>query len=82
MPSGEPTSSKPVGGLAQEGGVERAAAEVVDGDELAGLDPLGRRVVHGGRLGLGDRRDVGDVGLPDGVLEQLLAGRPPSWPDG
>ena len=29
-----------VGGLAQHRGVEGAAAEVVDGDDVAGLDPL------------------------------------------
>ena len=43
-----------VAGLAQHGGVERAAAEVVDRDDVAGADPLGRGVVDRRGLGLGD----------------------------
>ena len=53
MPFGSPSCSKPVGGPAQDGGVERAAAEVVHGDGIAGLHPLAAGVVHGRGVGLG-----------------------------
>ena len=45
---------EPVLGLAQDRGVERAAAEVVDGDHLARRDALLEGVVEGGGLRLGD----------------------------
>ena len=45
-------------GLAQDRRVERPAAEVVDGDDRAGRDPLLPGVVDGGRLGLGQERDA------------------------
>ena len=47
------------------------------GDDVAGLDPLRRRVVDRGRLGLGEHDRVAEVGLADGVVEQLaLVGTP------
>ena len=70
MPSGRPMISKsaPRSSAApfaaprrtatpQQGGVERAPAEVVDGDDLARFDVLGGRVVDRGRLGLGQHRE-------------------------
>ncbi len=59
-------------GLAQHRGVEGAAAEVVDRDDLTGLEPLARRVVDRGGLGLGDEGDPADVGLPDRLDQQIL----------
>ena len=64
-------------GLAQDGGVERAAAEVVDRDRLARLHSLRRRVVDRRRFRLAQ-----DGGLPhlrhaDGLTEQVeLVGTP------
>ena len=61
-------------GLADDRGVERAAAEVVHGDDLAGFDPLLAGVGDGGRLGLGDEHDPLEVeaGEPGGLPEQAL----------
>ena len=58
---------EPVLGLAEDGHVEGAAAEVVHGDDLAGFDPLVRRVVDGGGLGLAER----DAGAHFGHTQQL-----------
>ena len=62
---------EPVLGLAQDRGVERPAAEVVDGDDRAGRDPLLLGVVDGRRLGLGQQRHVGEIRLADRLLEQV-----------
>ena len=64
-------------GLAQHGGVEGAAAQVVDGDHGPGLDPGLRGVVDGGRLGLGHGDDVVEVGEAGGLAQQVeLVGAP------
>ncbi len=63
-------------GLAQDRGVERPATEVVDRHDRAGRHPLLARVVEGGRLGLRQQRDLADVGLSDGLLEQVELVRP------
>ena len=62
---------EPVVGLAQDGRVEGAATEVVDGDHGPGGDAFLAGVVDRRRLGLGQERDVVDVGLADGLLEQV-----------
>ena len=62
---------------AQDGGVEGAAAEVVDGDGGAVGDPLVGRVVRGGGLRLGDHRDVVQPGHARDLLEQLPLVRAP-----
>ena len=59
-------------GLAQDRRVERAAAEVVDGDDGAGRDALLARVVDGGGLGLGQERDRADVGLADRLASRSI----------
>ena len=46
------------GGATEHGGVERATAEVVDGDDLADGHPRTGGVVDGRGDGLGDQRDV------------------------
>ena len=58
MPCGSPEGDEAVAVAAQHGGVERAAAEVVDGDDVALVDPLAGGVVHGGGLRLGDEARV------------------------
>ena len=58
-------------GLAQDRGVERAPAEVVHGDHLAGRDPLLEGVVERGGLGLGDQLDRPDVGLADRLAQEV-----------
>ena len=55
---------------AQDGGVERAPAEVVDAEQLALGEPAGDAEVHAGRLGLGEHRRVLEAGLGGDVLEQ------------
>ena len=58
MPSGDAQDGEAaVGLLAQDGGVERAAPQVVHGDDRALLDPRLRRVRDRGRLGLGEQHD-------------------------
>ena len=58
-------------GLAQDRRVERATAEVVDGDDRARRHALLARVVERGSLGLRQQRDRADVGLANGLLEQV-----------
>ena len=66
-----------VGPLAQDGGVEGAAAEVVHGDDRARLDPLLAGVVRRRRLGLGEEPGDADVGLAGALLEEVeLVGAP------
>ena len=82
MPSGSPRISNACVRLAQHGGVERAAAEVVDGDDLARLHPLLAGVVDGRRLGLGEEGGVGEVGQVHGLGAAGPACTGPSWPGG
>ena len=61
-PAEQPETGRPGAGrrgvaLAHDGGVERAAAQVVHGDRGAGPDPLGGGVVQRGGLRLGQERD-------------------------
>ena len=58
-------------GPAKGGGVERATAQVVDGDDLAGRHPLGRRVVDRRRLGLGEQAGVAQAGGADRLVQQV-----------
>ena len=58
-------------GLAQDRGVERPAAEVVDGDDRTGRHAFLLGIVDGGRLGLGQQVHVLDIGLADGLLEEV-----------
>ena len=60
-----------------DGRVERATAEVVDRDDAAFLDPLARREVHRGRLGLGDEPRAGHPGNGGCLFEELTLVRPP-----
>ena len=65
---------------AQYGGVERAPAEVVDGDDGTPLDSFLRGIMDGGCFRLGDQHDVAQAGLPscladDVDLERPVAGR-------
>ena len=70
MPSGMPMSSKPVVVRRTDRRVERAAAEVVDGHDLARLDAsAGGRSAIGGGLGLGEQ-------LHSGRVEARPGGRP------
>ncbi|MCO5595381.1 hypothetical protein L7F22_049423 [Adiantum nelumboides] len=62
--------------LAHDGGVEGPAAQVVDGDGRAGLDPLVGRVVQRGGLRLGEERD-GQPALGEGRGEQVALVRAP-----
>ena len=63
----------------QDRGVERPAAEVVDGDDLPRLDPLRGGVVPGRRLGLGQqqRGRPGQPGRAHGLAEEIGLVRPP-----
>ena len=70
-PLGSPELFEAVLGLAQDRGVERPAAEVVDGDDRAGRHALLLGVVDGGRLGLGQEGHVLDIGLAHGLLEEV-----------
>jgi hypothetical protein len=72
-----PERGPPVGGLLEDRGVEGAAAEVVDGDDVAGFHALGRGVVDRRRFGLRERDRVGEAGLANPVVEQLLLVRTP-----
>jgi hypothetical protein len=63
-------------GAPQHGGVEGAAAEVVDRDDLARVDPLARGVVHGRGFGLGDELRAGQAGELHGLAQQLDLVRP------
>ena len=69
-------------GLAQDRRVERPAAEVVDRDDRADRHALLPRVVDRGRLGLGEQRDVADVGLADGLARAGRSCTRRSSPDG
>ena len=62
MPCGLAEGARTVADAAQHGGVERAAAEVVDGDDAAVVDPLAGGEVHGGGLRLGDERRLAHAG--------------------
>jgi hypothetical protein len=59
------------GALAQHGGVERAATEVVHGHRVTVGEVAGRRVVGRGRLRLGDHPDLLDARELRDLLEQL-----------
>ena len=61
MPCGWPIVSKRSPSRAEHGGVERATAEVVDGDDAALVDALLGGEVHGRGLRLGDEGRVGDA---------------------
>ncbi len=64
-------------GLAQHGGIEGAAAEVVDGDDLARFDTGRAGVVDGGRLRLAQRAHVGEPGQANRLRQQIeLVGAP------
>jgi hypothetical protein len=67
----------PRGVATEDGGVERAPAQVVDGDDGARLHPLLGGVVDGGRLGLGDRGGVAQVGEAEGLPQEVLLERAP-----
>ena len=76
-PSGGPASRNP-GAVAQEdGGVERAAAEVVDRDLLALGHPVARRVGDRRSLGLGARLDVAQAGELDRLPQEVALERAP-----
>ena len=77
MPSGGPSKLEPVLRLAQHGRVERAAAEVVDRDHLAGADPLARGVRDRRGLGLAAHPYARQPGHPHGLVEQVALERPP-----
>ena len=70
-PSGVPEQLGPVVAVADDGGVERPAAEVEHGDGLARLEPAEAGVVAGGGLGLGHQLDVVDAGDAAGLPEQV-----------
>ena len=63
--------------LAQHGGVEGAAAEVVDRHRVAVAEVPGRGVVGGGRLGLGDHPRLRDARELRDLLEQFAPVGPP-----
>ena len=67
-------------GAAQDGGVERPAAQVVDGDQVArgDRDPGRMREVVDRRLGLADEPRAGDTGAARGVDQRVLAPRAPA----
>ena len=72
-----------VAGAPQHGGVERAAAEVVDRDDVAHVDALTGGEVHGGRLRLGDeRRASGSAGELRRLLRAARSCTDPSSPGG
>ena len=66
-----------VGRLAQDGRIEGAPTQVVDGDHGARLDALGRRVGDGRGLRLGDGRDLAHVGQTERLAQQVLLVGPP-----
>ena len=51
--------------------VERAAAEVIDRDDVAGREPTEAGVVHGGGYRLGYEGDRADSGQPPGFAQQV-----------
>ena len=57
------------GSLAQNGGVERPAAEIVDRDDRSGFDPGLARVVNGRGFGLGDTAGPFDTGQLHRLVE-------------
>jgi hypothetical protein len=63
--------------LAHDGGVEGATTQVVDRDDLAVVQPAGRRVVGGGRRGLRHHQRRLDPGGQRHLVEQLAAERSP-----
>ena len=78
MPCGVPRSSKPPSvDLAEHGGVERAAAEVVDGDDRPRLHPLAAGPRHRGRLRLGAQEHRTDGGVLDRLAQQVELERAP-----
>ena len=60
-----------VGGDPHDRDVERAAAQVVHGDDVAGIEAVLCCVVDGGRLRLVDQHGIGEVGSGDGLAQQL-----------
>ena len=66
---------RPVAG--EDGGVERAAAQVVDGDPVALGHPVARRVGDRRRLGLGAGLDAAQAREPDRLAQQVALERAP-----
>ena len=54
-----------------DGRVERAAAEVVDGDDVAGREAAEADVVQRGGDRFGHERDRADAGQPPGFAQQI-----------
>ena len=68
------------GGPAEDRGVERAAPEVVDRDDLAGFEPFVRGVVDRRRLGLGEQRGraaLVEPGHADRLVQEIGLERSP-----
>ena len=61
----------------QHGGVERAAPEVVDGDDRTGRDPIGGRVLGGGGHRFGHEDHLLDTGHTTRVTQQIDLVRTP-----
>jgi hypothetical protein len=66
-----------VAGVGQHGGVERAAAQVVDGHDLAGPDATGGGVVRRHGLRLGDQGGPEHAGEVDRLADRVTLVRPP-----
>jgi hypothetical protein len=64
-------------GAPQHRRVERAAAQVVDRDDLARVDALARRVVHRRGFGFGDELRAREPRELHGLTQQLDLVRPP-----
>jgi hypothetical protein len=71
MPVGRPRA-RSLGGCARDdGGVERAAAEVVDADGRARLDALGLGAAEGRDLRLGDVGGALEADVGDALLQMV-----------
>ena len=62
--------------------IERAATEVVHGDDVADVETVLLGVMGGSGFGLGEEDDVVDVGEPDGLAAGGRACSRRSWRDG
>jgi hypothetical protein len=76
-PLGRPQDLEAVGRAAEDRGIERAAAEVVDRQHLALAERPGGGVVGGRRFGFGGVERLGDPRGPGDVLELLPPERTP-----